>query len=288
MNTAQVSIELVLAGILALCAFVLPFWKGTELSPSLLQTDALIGILGLAYLLGVVFDKLADTILSPMENYLRLLQADKILKGRNKTRSKDAFPQNKLEYQLRSTKDGRLDWMNSLKSRIRTSRELAVLGLPASMGIAIYTGYTRGCAQAGSSFCASQWIYLFVLVNLILFVAAAWMESRTPDEEATSGRGTRIKTVDLDADPKIRAGQLKLAERQMQADSRIYYLMTLNCVIAIAFIAFINPGNLWIALFGVGGLLFSLLSLWACLRITRTYMKFVARAAATSPSQPPD
>ena len=279
MNTAQVSIELVLAGILALCAFGLPFWRGSELSQNLLQTDALIGILGLAYLFGVVFDKLADTILSPMENYLRLLQAHKMLKRKSSAGLKDAFPQNKLEYQLRSSNDGRLDWMNSLKSRIRTSREMAVLGLPASMGIAIYLGYTRDCTQASSPMCASPWIYLFVFVNLILFIAAAWMEMRTPDEDSTEETAQRIKTGDLHHDIKSRRGQLKQAERQMQNDSRIYYLIVLNSVIGITIVALLKPANSWIALLGAGGLIVSLLSLWASLRITRTYLKFIARIA---------
>ena len=282
MNTAQVSIELVLAGILALCSFVLPFWRGSELSQNLLQTDALIGILGLAYLFGVVFDKLADTILSPMEDYLRLKQANAILEHRTKDKPKDAFPQNKLEYELRSNKDGKLDWMNSLKSRIRTSRELAVLGLPASMGIAIYLGLTNDCAQSSSPVCSAHWIYLFVFLNLILFVLAAWMESRRSDEESRDAKVIRIKTGDLDHNTRARKGQMEQAEKQMWVDSRIYQLIVLNSVIAITIVAFLKPANSWIAMFGVGGLIVSVLSLWACLRITRTYMKFVARAGRDS------
>lgn len=277
MNTAQVSIELVLAGILALCSFVLPFWRGSELSQNLLQTDALIGILGLAYLFGVVFDKLADTILSPMEDFLRLKQAHTILEHRVKAKPKDAFPQNRLEYELRSTKDGKLDWMNSLKSRIRTSREVAVLGLPASMGIAIYQGLANDCAQT-SPVCSAHWIYLFVFLNLILFVLAAWMESRRSDEESKDAKVIRIKTGDLDHDPIVRKRQMGQAENQMWVDSRIYQLILLNSAIAITIVAFLKPENSWIAMLSVGGLIVSVLSLWACLRITRTYIKFVARA----------
>ena len=89
MNTAQVSIELILAGILALCAFVLPFWKGESISPQLLQSEALIGFLGLAYLLGVVFDKLADTMLTPAEHYLRIKQGAKFLDDHKSFKGKD-------------------------------------------------------------------------------------------------------------------------------------------------------------------------------------------------------
>jgi hypothetical protein len=284
MNTAQVSIELVLAGILALCAFVLPFWRGTDISQDLLQTDALIGVLGIAYLFGVVFDKLADTILSPMEDYLRLRQADKMLKGA-KSSVKDAFPQNKLEFHLRTAKDGRLDWMNSLKSRIRTSREVAVLGLPASLGIAVYAGFTKGCATSVSQACSAQWIYIFVIFNLLLMAAAAWRESKAPEEDSTVPNTRIIKTHDLNLDPKLRTEQMQQAEQKMRADSAVYYLMGVNSIIAIAIVVALKPENSWIALFGAGGLIISLLSLWTCLRITRTYMKFVARESPERPER---
>ena len=89
MNTARVSVELVLAGILGLCVFVLPFFPGADLRSDLPQNEALIGVLGLAYL---------------------------------------------------REKDWRLDWMNTLKSRIHTSRELTKPGLPATLGIVLQLG----------------------------------------------------------------------------------------------------------------------------------------------------
>ncbi|MFN8384924.1 MAG: hypothetical protein U0X92_00705 [Anaerolineales bacterium] len=62
--------------------------------------------------------------------------------------------------------------MNSLKSRIRTSRELAVLGLPAVMGLTIY--------QTSR---ASWWIFLPVALNLLLFIVTIALEASTSDEE---------------------------------------------------------------------------------------------------------
>jgi hypothetical protein len=277
MSTAQVSIELILAGILGLCAFALPFWRGTDISNELLQSDALIGVLGAAYLLGVVFDKLADTMLEPMENFLRLKQADKFLDDNPKFERKDAFPQNKLEFMLRKAKDGRLEWMDSLKSRIRTSRELAVLGLPATMGIAIYQGLTKDCAAGHIQACSAQWIYILVVLNLLFLVIAAWRESKTPDEDTVSkNRGVR-KTDDLVKDPTERGHQMEKARRQTYVDSFVYCLMVINSTVAIVVVAMLKPENSTILPFGAGGFIITLLSLWTCLRITRTYMKFVAR-----------
>lgn len=267
MNTAQVSIELVLAGFLALCAFVLPFLDKAILNTNILQNEALIGVLGLAYLLGVIFDKLADTLLHPMEHILRLKQADKFLDENSDFKGKDAFPQNYLEFNLKKEKDGRLDWMNSLKSRIRTSRELAVLGLPAALGIVIQQAATN------------SWMYLPIALNLICFIITAWLESNTSDEDSKErvGRIKQLNTQNLSRDKSVRKGQLQLAERQARNASLPYYLLMANSTISIAVISAFNPGNLFILMMGGGGVIASMLALWACLRITRTYMKFVAK-----------
>lgn len=267
MNTAQVSIELILAGILALCAFVLPFWKGTSIDPQLLQNEALIGFLGLAYLLGVVFDKLADTMLTPAEHFLRIKQGAKYLDDHKTFKGKDPFPQNDLEFSLKKAKDGRLEWMNSLKSRIRTSRELAVLGLPAVMGLTIYQT-TR----------ASWWIFLPVALNLLLFIAMIWLESRTSDEDSSEkAKQAKLKTNQLSPDREIRELQVRQMRRQTHIASIPYYLLLANSVITTGVIAVFNLDNQIIVLLAVGGTIISLLALWSCLRITRTYLKFVAR-----------
>ena len=267
MNTAQVSIELVLAGLLAMCAFILPFFPGADLNSDLVQSEALIGILGMAYLLGVIFDKLADTILHPMEHILRLQQADEYLNDHPEFKGKDPFPQNRLEFNLRKSKDGRLDWMNTLKSRIRTTRELAVLGLPAAMGIAIYQSP------------ALLWIYIPVLLNLFFFITAVYLESISSD----AGRKTqlwqikRIKTHDLSRKVSKRKVELLLAERQARKIFIPYYLLLLISAGTIGLVAVFSPKTSQILVIGVGGLILSMLALWTCQTITRTYLRFIAR-----------
>ncbi len=272
MNTAQVSIELILAGILALCAFVLPFWKGTSIDPQFLQNEALIGFLGLAYLLGVVFDKLADTMLTPAEHFLRIKQGAKFLDDHKTFKGKDPFPQNDLEFSLKKAKDGRLDWMNSLKSRIRTSRELAVLGLPAVMGLTIY--------QTSH---ASWWIFLPVALNLLLFIVTIALEASTSDEDSSEkAKQAKLKTSQLSPDREIRELQVRQMRRQTHIASIPYYLLLANSVITTGVIAVFNLNNQFIVLLAVGGTIISLLALWSCLRITRTYLKFVAREMAST------
>jgi len=265
-NTAQVSIELVLAGILALCAFILPFWTGSDISKDLLQSNALIGILGVAYLFGVVFDKLADMILSPFEKFKRLQQADEYLSDHPRYKG-DPYPQNVLEFRLRKSKDGRLDWMDSLKSRIRTSRELAVLGLPAAMGIALYQNLSRECAAA-QQVCPARWLYVFIAINLALILIAV---------RRSSGESKIPKTDRLKTDKKERAEQMNRARKNMSGESMVYILMMANSALAIAVAAASPSGGWGLAIFGLGGVITALLVLWTWNIITRTYMKFLAR-----------
>ncbi|MCC7118791.1 MAG: hypothetical protein IT310_09720 [Anaerolineales bacterium] len=285
MNTAQVSIELILAGILALSAFVLPFWKGQGIDPAFLQNEALIGFLGLAYLLGVVFDKLADTMLTPAEHLLRIKQGAKYLDEHPNFKGSDPFPQNDLEFSLKKAKDGRLDWMNSLKSRIRTSRELAILGLPAVMGLTTYMGVTKNCV-ANQPACATGWVYLPVVLNMIFFIAAIYLDSKTSDEDSTDKSvSPKLKTHQLSHDRKTRERQLQQTKRQVHSASIPYYLLLANSILTTGTIAAFNFDNSTIVLVAVGGAMISLLALWSCLRITRTYLKFVAREMASLPKK---
>jgi hypothetical protein len=262
MNVAQVSIELILAGILALCAFVLPLWTGTEFSRDFLQSNAFFGILGIAYLFGVVFDKLADTILNPFEKFKRLQKADEYL-SKHPQYKKDPYPQNRLEFQLRKAKDGRLEWMDSLKSRIRTSRELAVLGLPATMGIVLYENVAKGCTEAAT--CPSRWSFFSVGINVVLVFAAVLI----------SKRHAKMPTTDqLKTDQKERAAQITHARKQMHIYSSVYYLMMINSLVAIGFVA---VGNWEVAVIGLGGVAMTVLGLWTWNSITGTYLKFLAR-----------
>src|SRR5258705_12994449 len=107
MKTAEVAIEHVLTGVLALCAFLLPLLSGSSFNERMLESETLIGVLGMAYLFGVVFDKLADTVLSPIEQWLRLGLANEFLEENGPRYNGDPFPQDVLEYSLRGDKNGR-------------------------------------------------------------------------------------------------------------------------------------------------------------------------------------
>ena len=262
MNTAQVSVELILAGILALCAFALPFSGGTDFQQTLTADNMIfVAALGAAYLFGVVFDKLADVLLSPFEKYKRLQRADEYLSKHPKYKG-DPFPQNKLEFRLKKAKDGRLDSMDSLKSRIRTSRELAVFGLPATAGIVTYLQGLSGC---NTPICENNGQYWFIGINLLLMVLTTLLTNRNKDI---------IRTEDLSQDAKTRGTQMNLAKKQMLTHPWPYYFILINSMVAI--VVNVQAGTSF-GVLGLGGAFITLLGFWSWSTITQTYLKFVAR-----------
>jgi anaerobic C4-dicarboxylate transporter len=157
--------------------------------------------------------------------------------------------------------------MNSLKSRIRTSRELAVLGLPAALGIVIHQS------------AAPQWIYIPIVLNLLLFIITVWIESNIVDKDSKQSRWQleRTRTHDLSKKEGERRDDLRRAEVQARLVSIPYYLLIVVSTVTIGIIAELNPENRQIPIIGAGGFILSMLALWTCLTITRTYIRFVAR-----------
>jgi len=308
MKTAEVAIEHVLTGLLALCAFLLPLLSGLEVSEQLLQSEALIGVLGLAYLFGVVFDRLADTILSPIEQWLRLRLANRFLeKEKPLVYGDDPFPQDVLEFSLRGEQNGRVDWMDSLRSRIRTSRGLAVLGFPAAMGIAIFLA-----AEPVSQVRWYWWPHLAVAVNLVLMSTATAVSSirfSTSHNAVESGvaetrRHTAsrlrlivakyckklktkadrlrkklksVRTNELLEKGTDRADLIKRSTKRMLICTFFYLLMLINAAVTIATIVTWPKQLLARLVIWLSIVLATALPLLVWYRITETHMNFIYR-----------
>jgi hypothetical protein len=221
LNTAQVSIEYVLTGLLALCAFVLPFVPKLPSNWDQSLSTSLVGVLGVAYLLGVVFDRAADSILSPLEQYIRLrLASNKILDHRPWL-GNDPFPQDALEFRLRHEKDGRLEWMEALRGRIRTIRALVVLGPPAAIGMTIYE------FRPALSF---DWPRLAAACNLFLVAAVAVITSLLGLKSYRTNRFfVRVSTPETKErllKPEI-CSKLKSARCSLWRGPFVYYYLSL-------------------------------------------------------------
>ena len=252
MRTAEVAVEHMLTGLLALCAFVLPFWEGGLPLVDSLTSPALVGVLGLAYPVGVIFDKVADVVLSPMEQWLRLYGVG----TRSPTEDDasldvDPFPQDVLEYNLRTEEHTRVEWMDSLRSRVRTCRGVAVLGAPASIGVASLVD-TVGVG----------WPPIFAGLTLVLLLVAVGLGSV---------EGLKLRKT---YEPEVERGDDRKKRRRGMAPYTGLLAMAAVYVMAQFYKSGIPaaPG-----LIAAGGLGLSVSALWAWWQITKTHMKFVQR-----------
>jgi len=217
--------------------------------------------LGASYLFGVGLDRLADTILSPIEHYLRLSLAKDCLLKRKSTYEGDPFPQDQLEFSLRQADDGRLAWMDSLRGRIRTTRALSVMGAPAAMGIAIFFRWNTHGAKL------HWWPHSFVIVNLFLVLGSVlvlWLTSWCKHLKQFKAARTN-----------------ELANRTINSwnyavgFSSLYVLMLLQ---SLTVTALVLPGSalkrfaVWIC--GAAVVSLALIS-WS--QITKTYLAFIYR-----------
>jgi hypothetical protein len=85
------------------------------------------GVVFLAYVLGVVFDRLADTLTDWLERRQRLLFVEYLVStGRPSEWSHDPFPENELRMHVLNIGGGLGAWVDYHRSRMRIARALAV------------------------------------------------------------------------------------------------------------------------------------------------------------------
>lgn len=261
MSTVQVAIEYILVGLLMIGAYVAPFLRG-RINPASFSSEALIGVLGAAYLLGVVFDKLADTMLGSLEHRLRLDRAARSLELREKKPRVDPFPQDRLEDDVRTEEDVRHEWLDALRSRIRICRGLAVFTLPACLGTLI------GLAQHHAIPGRAWWVRASLVVpSAVLFAIGAI---------AINLRRSPIRTDDLSETEADRSAELKTARTGAWADTGWLFATMALSELGLLLIAWQDRHALT-AVIGIGGLVVALTAFWSWWRITETYLGFLSR-----------
>lgn len=134
MKTTEIFVEQVLIGAVVLAAVGLPFvpqqlalWNQTGAAKDFLTI--LVSLIGVAYLLGIISDRFADSLLARLERLNRIRFAVGKLKKKPEP-AVDYFAEARLKIQIMSAGGPTADWMNYLRSRIRLTRALAVF-LPA-------------------------------------------------------------------------------------------------------------------------------------------------------------
>ena len=151
-----------------------------------------------------------------------------------------------------------MEWMDSLRSRIRTCRGLAVLGAPASVGVASMMDTTP--------------------VNQPSLVAILTLSAIAVAIVLSHPKQLRLRRTDI-RPPETKLKKLHELGRLSVRLLPLAVPFGLSGLYAGAQWTGDGPAYPPAGVVSVGGLCLSLLALWAWWRITKTHMDFVLQAA---------
>ena len=146
MKTTELWVEQTLTGFLVLGAAAAPYLPWEDLGK--LSDDAKGGVdissaagaIGAAYLLGVIFDRFADTLLERFNRWNRLLFAIELKKDNKALSPDDPFPEDQLQIEVIHQGDEAWEWMDYLRARIRIARAMAVFVPALTLSIELSLG----------------------------------------------------------------------------------------------------------------------------------------------------
>jgi hypothetical protein len=274
-KTTELFVEQTLTGFLVLAAGAAPFlsWETLENLPGKakggIDISSAAGAIGVAYLLGVIFDRFADTLLERINRWNRLLFAID-LKEENKALSPDdPFPEDRLQIEVIHKGDEAWEWMDYIRSRIRLARAMAVfvpavtLSIQLAIGFRAYPGMIRA-----------------VLAIVVAAYVAAFLVSQILERSSR-----RLpKTYDLHTDEDCQGARAKMRVTREPA----FWLGVFLLALGLGLIA-VGPGPArsgMAAVLGTGAVL-TVVSVWAWWRTTETFMQFLTDFRRLVPPKSP-
>jgi len=174
-KTTELWVEQTLTGFLVLGAAAAPFLPWDDLGK--LPDDAKGGVdissaagaIGAAYLLGVIFDRFADTLLERFNRWNRLLFAIELKKDNKALSPDDPFPEDQLQIEVIHQGDEAWEWMDYLRARIRIARAMAVFVPALTLSIEISLGLRDhdGTVKAVLALIAGSYVLAFVASRIL-------------------------------------------------------------------------------------------------------------------------
>jgi hypothetical protein len=263
MKTTELFVEQTLTGFLVLTAAAAPFlsWENLQKLPDEakggIDISSAAGAIGAAYLLGVIFDRFADTLLERFNRWNRLRFAIE-LKEENKALSPDdPFPEDRLQIEVIHKGDEAWEWMDYLRSRIRIARAMTafVPALTLSMELGMGLRDRPGIIRAVLALVVAAYLAAF-LVSQIL-ERSSW---RLP------------KTYDLHTDEDCQGARAKMRATREPAVWLGVFLIALGFgLIPLGS----GPGRPAMAGVLATGAVLTAISAWAWWRTTETFNQFL-------------
>jgi hypothetical protein len=263
MNTAALIVELVLTGLLMLTALLMPAFAGKALSVNASTAPQLLTLaIAVGFMLGVVVDRCADTLLARWEGRARCIfawerdvpdQRQAMVKGGDHVH--DPFPEDWMRIQMMHTaKDGVLRWMEQLRVRVRISRTVLILtpALTTSAIIALW-------ATTGSPL-AFVFSGLHILFLLVASSVAQWKRLAPPKTRECSDK----------PDDKTKRGWL------WRSPAILWFgLQLLTAIVASVFAVLAGIQSVKAIGIAIIGAALTLLAVLAWVRISGTFMGFL-------------
>jgi len=210
-----------------------------------------------AYLLGVIFDRFADTLLERFNRWNRLLFAIELTEENEALTPDDPFPEDQLQIEVIHQGDEAWEWMDYLRARIRLARAMAVFvpALTLSMELAIGLRDRPGVINA-------------VLATIVAAYGAALLVSQMLEHSSR-----RLpKTYNLHTAEDCRGA--RAAMKGM--GEPVFWLGVLLLALGTALIPLgAGPDRGAMAAVLATGAVLTAISAWAWWRMTETFMQFL-------------
>ena len=263
MKTTELFVEQTLTGFLVLTAAAAPFvpWGALgelpEDAKGGIDISSAAGAIGAAYLLGVIFDRFADTLLERFNRWNRLLFAIELIEDNKALSPEDPFPEDRLQIEVIHQGDQAWEWMDYLRSRIRIARAMTAFVPVLTISIALAMGLRDRAGMVNAV------LAMVVGAYLVAFLASRILEKssrRMP------------KTYDLNT-----AADLQHARAMMRvAREPAFWLALFLIAVGLALIP-LGSDTARGAMAGAlaTGAVLSGISAWVWWRTTGTFMQFL-------------
>jgi hypothetical protein len=263
MKTTELFVEQTLTGFLVLTIAAAPFlsWETLQELPEEakggIDISSAAGAIGIAYLLGVIFDRFADTLLERINRWNRLLFAIELKEENKALSTNDPFPEDQLQIEVIHQGDEAWEWMDYLRSRIRVARAMTafVPALTLSMQLAMGLRDRPGMVKAVLAIVVAAYVAAF-LVSQIL-ERSRWRLPKTYDlhtDEDCKGARAKMRTT---REPLVWLGVFLLAVG--------FSLIPLGA----------GPARTPMTAVLAAGVVLTGISAWAWWRTTETFMQFL-------------
>jgi hypothetical protein len=264
MKSTELFVEQTLTGFLVLSAAAAPFIsietlpKLTEDAKGGVDIGSAAGAIGAAYLLGVVFDRFADTLLERLNRWNRLLFAIDLMKDGEALEPGDPFPEDRLQIEMIKQGDEAWEWMDYLRSRIRIARAMTAFVPALTLSLMIAVGLRDRASEINTA--------LTIMVGAYL---ASFLASRILERS----KSQRLpKTYELeDGEDCDRA-----CKQMSTAREPVAWLAAVLMALGLGLIAIGNdPGRGTMTAIFAAGIAVTGISGWTWWRMTMTFMQFL-------------